>query len=167
MTGLAATLALDIKRQQRSGLYAIGIFGAIVLGLVARWVMPERYAGQVLSGLYLLGLSSTTFIFCASQVLLDRTQGTLLALRASPLTADAYVLSKVLTLTAFSLVEAVIIFVIAFWGAPLNLLPLALGVLPLGLMYALIGLGLVAAHDSLLSFLLPGAALVGAVSQLP
>ncbi len=167
MTGLPATLAVDVRRQARSGLYAVGILGAVLFGLVGRFVFPQRYAGEVLSGLFLLSLSSTTFIFCAAQVLMDRTEGTLLALRASPLTADAYILSKVITLTLFSSIEALIIYLIAFRGAPLHLLPLALGVLGIGLMYALIGLGLVARHDSVLSFLLPSAALTGTVTQLP
>ncbi|MEM9387829.1 MAG: ABC transporter permease [Pseudomonadota bacterium] len=167
MAGFVATVRLDIVRQARSGLYLIGVVGALLFGLFGRLVIPERYAGEALSGLYLLALSSTTFMFCAAQVLMDRSAGTLLALRASPLTADAYMGAKVLTLTAFSMVEAVLMYTIAFWGVSLEVLPLAGGVLGLGIMYAFIGLGLVARHNSLLAFLFPRAAVVGMVTQFP
>lgn len=167
MSGLVATLKLDVVRQARARLYAVGLFGAVLFGLVGRFVLPERYVGEALAGLYLLALSSTTFMFSASQVLMDRSGGTLLALRASPLTANAYMGAKVLTLTAFSAVEAAVMYAIAFWGVPVHPFPLVLGVLGLGVMYAYIGLALVARHPSVLAFLFPSAALVGMVTQFP
>ncbi|MEM9304549.1 MAG: hypothetical protein AAGE01_20725 [Pseudomonadota bacterium] len=166
MNGLLATIKLDIRCQARSGLYAVGIFTAVLFGLIGR-LIPVEYAGRTLSVIYLLSLSTTTYVFCASQVLADKTQGTLLALRAAPLTANAYMASKILTLTTFSVVEAAVIYGVGFWGADLNLLPLLVGVVVLGLLYACIGLGQVAKHTSVLTFLLPGVAIVGSVSQLP
>lgn len=167
MTGFVATFQLDVRRQARSGLYAIGVLVAVLFGLIGRFVFPAQYAGQVLSVIFLLSLSSTTYVFCAAQVLMDRSEATLLALRTSPLTASAYMVSKVTTLTLFSMAEGAIIYVIGFWGAPVALLPLMAGVVCLGLLYSLIGLGQVARHTSVLSFLLPGVAIVGSVSQLP
>jgi len=166
MSTMTATLKLDLRCQARSGLYAVGIFGATMFGLAGR-LIPEEYAGRALSVLYLLSLSSTTYLFCAVQVLADRSQGTLLALRASPLTARSYMASKVVTLTGFSIVEAAIMYGVGFWGAPVDLLPLVVGVIVLGILYSLIGLGQVAKHTSVLTFLLPGVAVVGSVSQLP
>ncbi len=166
MSGLVATIKLDIRCQARSGLYAVGIFTAVLFGLLGR-LIPVEYAGRTLSVIYLLSLSTTTYLFCAVQVLADRTQGTLQALRATPLTARTYMLSKILTLTTISLVEAALIHAVGFWGVALDPLPLLLGVIVLGLLYACIGLGQVAGHSSVLTFLLPGAAMVGTVSQLP
>jgi fluoroquinolone transport system permease protein len=71
------------------------------------------------------------------------------------------------TLVAFATIEGVIVQVIGFWGVSFNVLALAAGIISLGLMNTLVGLGQVASHTSVLSFLMPGAALVGSVMQWP
>ena len=167
MTGLAATLKLDVQIQARSKLYTIGIAVAILLGLVGRFIFSYEHAGRVLAAFYLLGIGSTTYIFGASLVLLEKTQGTIDALRTSPLTATTYMASKAITLTAFATIESAIVYVIAFYGAPVSPLPLALGVIMLGILFVFVGLGQVAPHDSVFTFLVPGALLVGSVIQWP
>ncbi len=167
MKALAATLRLDVLLQSRSKLYGIGIGVALTLGLVGRFFFADEQAGRVLAAFYLLGVGSTTYVFGASLVLLERTQGTLHALRATPLTSSAYLSSKVITLTGFALVESAIVYAVAFWGVPLNPWPLVFGVASLGVVYTLVGMGQVAAHDSVTSFLMPGALIVGSLLQLP
>lgn len=167
MSRLAATLKLDITIQARSKLYAMGVGVALMFGLFGRFLFDEAYAGRVLSAFYLLGVGSTTYIFGASLVLFDKSQGTLSALRASPLTAGRYLSSKVITLTAFALVEGTIVYGVSFWGVDFDPIPLVAGVATLGALYTLIGLGQVAAHDTVTSFLMPGALVVGSLLQLP
>lgn len=164
---LTATMRLDVRLQSRSRLYTIGIGVAVLFGVLGKFLFADADTGRVLTGFYLLGVGSTTYIFGASLVLLEKSQGTLQALRASPLTASAYIGSKVLTLTTFALVESAIVYAIAFPDAAANFAILVLGVASLGALYALIGLGQVAPHDSVTSFLMPGAMLVGSVVQLP
>ncbi|MGD8362229.1 MAG: hypothetical protein PVJ04_12455 [Gemmatimonadota bacterium] len=167
MSLISATLRLDVRIQARSRLYAIGIAVALVLGLVARYFFDDDHAGRVLASLYLLGVGGTTYIFGASLLLLEKSQGTLQALRATPLTSNAYLGSKAVTLTMFALVESVIIYVIGFPGADVSFWTLVLGVGSLGVAYTLVGMGQVAAHDSVTSFLMPGALIVGGILQLP
>lgn len=167
MSALAATLKLDVRIQARSKLYAIGIGVAVFLGLLGRFVFDTATAGRALAVFYLLGIGGTTYIFGASLILLEKSQGTLQALRISPLTADAYITSKVITLTSFAAVESGLVYAIGFTGASLELLPLLLGVLCLGAFYTFVGMGQVASHDSVFSFLVPGAMAVGTVLQLP
>jgi fluoroquinolone transport system permease protein len=167
MSRFSATLRLDVRLQGRSGLYAIGVSVAIIFGLLARFFIDEQHAGRVLPAFYLLGVGSTTYIFGASLVLMEKSQGTLAALRASPLTSDSYIGSKILTLTSFALLESVIVYGAGFGGIELNFLPMGLGVASLGVLYTLIGMGQVAAHGSVTSFLMPGALLVGSFLQLP
>ncbi len=114
MSLLLASLKLDVKLQARSKLYAIGIFVAILLGLVGRFCIHSDYAGRLLAVFYLAGLGGTTYFFGASLVLLEKSEGTLQALRTSPLTSTAYIASKVMTLTSFALLESAIVYAVAF-----------------------------------------------------
>lgn len=167
MSALAATLKLDVTVQARSLLYAVGIATAVIMGLLARFLIGPRYAAIGVPTAYLLGLGGTAYIFGASQVLMEKSQRTIDALRVSPLTVDQYLASKLVTLVAFAAIEGVIVQLIGFWGVSFSLLALGGGIIALGLMNTLVGLGQVAPHTSVLSFLVPGAALVGAVMQWP
>ena len=167
MSTFSATVRLDVRLQARSRLYAIGFVMAVALGLVARSLFGEEQAGQVLGTFYLLGIGSTTYVFGASLVLMERTQGTLQALRASTMRTTVYIGSKIFTLTSFALVEAALLYAVGFWGVPFRPVPLLAGVASLGVIYTLVGMGQVAVHDSVTSFLMPDALLVGSVLQLP
>jgi len=167
MSMLSATLALDVRLQARSRLYAIGIVVALMLGSLSRYLVGPDYAGKAAPVLYLAGLGGTTYVFGAAMVLLEKSQGTLLALRTTPLTSSAYVASKVITLAAFAAFEAAIIQAVGFFGAAFHPIPLTFGVVCLGMFYTFVGLGQVAPHDSIFSFLIPGALAVGSVLQLP
>lgn len=158
---------MDLRLQARSKLYTIGVAVAVLLGLVARFLFDRDDAGNVLAVFYLLGLGGTTYIFGASLVLLEKSQGTLRALRTTPLTSAVYIMSKVITLTSFTVIEGAIIYAVGFFGVPLNPLPLVLGVVCLGVFYTFLGMGQVASHDSVFSFLIPGALLIGSVTQWP
>ena len=98
---------------------------------------------------------------------MEKSQGTLHALRVTPLTTNAYLASKVITLTSFAAIEGFIVQAVGFWGVPFDPWPLLAGVVCLGMLYTLVGMGQVALHDSVLSFLIPGVLIVGSVSQLP
>ena len=167
MSALAATLRLDVTVQARSLLYAVGIAVAVIMGLLVRFLIGPHYAAVGVPTVYLLGLGGTAYIFGASQVLMEKSQRTIDALRISPLTVDQYLTSKLVTLVAFATIEGVIVQAIGFWGVSFNLPLLAAGIVSLGLMNTLVGLGQVASHSSVLSFLMPGAALVGSVMQWP
>jgi fluoroquinolone transport system permease protein len=167
MSLLAATLKLDMRLQARSKLYGIGIVVSLLLGLLGRYFIPADYAGQVLAAVYLAGLGSTTYMIGASLLLLEKSEGTLQALRTTPLTSTAYIMSKVITLTFFAVLESVIVYVVAFSGVHLNPVPMLFGVVCLGVIYTLVGLGQVASYDSVTSFLFPGAVIVTGVMQLP
>lgn len=167
MSLLSATLKLDVRLQARSKLYAIGIAMAILLGLAGRFFVHPDYAGRLLAVFYLAGLGGTTYMFGASLVLLEKSEGTLQALRTTPLTSTAYIASKVITLTSFAVLESAIVYAVAFFGVPLNPVPMIFGVVCLGVLYTLVGLGQVASHDSVTAFLFPGAVLVTLVMELP
>jgi fluoroquinolone transport system permease protein len=167
MSRLSATMKLDVRLQARSKLYTIGIVVAILLGFAGRFFVPPDYAGKLLAVFYLAGLGSTTYMIAASLVLLEKSGGTLQALRTTPLTSTTYIASKVITLTTFAVLESAIFYVVAFFGIPLDPIPMIFGVICLGIIYTLVGLGQVVSHDSVTAFLFPGVVIVTGTLQLP
>ncbi len=167
MNRLLATLRLDVVLQARSQLYGLGVFAAVVLGVLVRFLVPEGHIGRGLAAFYVLGVGGTTFMFGASMLLLERGQRTLEALRTSMVTTRAYVSSKVITLTVFAVVESAVVYAIASRGVATNFGWLLLGALVLGAFYTLVGLGLASAYETVTSFLLPAGAAVAMVLQLP
>ncbi|MCA9691730.1 MAG: hypothetical protein R3A51_14875 [Nannocystaceae bacterium] len=167
MSLLPATLRHDIRLQARSKLYGVGVGVALAFGVVARLIFAREDAGAVLAAFYLLAVGGTAYVFGATVVLLERGEGTLLALRVTPLTSRVYIASKAITLTGFAVIESAIVYAVGFLGAPLRPLPMIVGVIALGLLYALIGLGQVAPHRSVTAFMIPGALVIGGILQLP
>jgi len=162
-----AQLRLDVRLQARSRLYVIGIAVSLMLGALGRFLIGPQHAAQAVPILYLLGLGGTTYIYGATMVLLERSEGTLLALRVSPLSARTYLLSKLITLTTFATLEGLIVHAVGFWGVSVDPLPLLAGILAVASVNALIGLGHVAPHTHLFSWLIPGALILSSVLQWP
>ena len=167
MSLLAATLKLDVRLQARSNLYGVGIAIAVLLGLLGRFLIGPDRAANAVPMMYLLGLGGTAYFFPAALVISEKTQGTLTAMRTTPLTNSAYMSSKVITLTLFAACEGLIIHAIGFWGVPFNPIPLVAGLVGLGAFLTLVGLGQSAGCSSVTAFLFPWAMVVGSTTQLP
>ena len=167
MSRLGSSIVLDVRLQSRSRLYSIGVAVAILMGLAGRFLFDAETTPVVLPIFYLLGIGGTTFMFGAAMLLLEKSQGTLLALRVSPLTAAEYLRSKALTLTTFALFEGVIVLALVYQGGGFAPPLLLAGLLVLGLSNTYIGIGMASSHESVTSFLFPWAVLVSMVLQLP
>ncbi len=167
MSRFASALQLDVRLQARSRLYAIGIAVAILVGVAGRFIFPPESSGLILPIFYLLGIGGTTFMFGASMLLLEKSQGTLEALRVSPLTVGEYLRSKAATLSTFALVESAIVFALVYRGGEINPVFLIAGLVVLGISYTYIGIGLASSFDSVTAFLFPSATVVSVILQLP
>lgn len=167
MSRLLAAVQLDMKLQSRNRLYVIGVSMAVMLGLMVRFLIPAEHVGRGLAAFYVLGLGGTTFMFGASMLLLEKGDHTLQALRTSMITTSDYVGSKVLTLTAFAMVESLIVFAVAARGVATHFGWLLLGMAILGAFYTLVGLGLSSRYEAVTRFLLPTGAIVAMILQLP
>lgn len=167
MKRLWSTVALDIILQARSQLYSIGVCVAIALGLALRLLFDTQQLPVAMTAFFVLALGGTTMMFGASMLLLEKSQGTLSALRVTPIRSKDYIISKILTLTAFACTESAIAFLISEAPPPQEPFLLLLGLAFLGSMYALVGLLLAVAHESVTQFLFPGGALASIVLQLP
>ncbi len=167
MKPFGAALLLDFRLQYRSKLYHIGFPIAALLGLSMRFLIPAELVPRVLPALYLVAIGGTTFMFGAGMLLLEKSERTIEALAATPLTGSAYLASKAITLTGFAAVEAATVYLLSARGVPANFPTLIAGVLVLGVAYTFLGLGQAASHDSVTGFLFPDALLMSLVLQAP
>lgn len=153
MSPLAATIACDVRLQLRNGFYYAVAFLLVVYLIVIR-LLPDFDWGFVLPPLVLGNLSLATFFFIAGLVLLEKGEGTLEAQVVTPLTADGYLASKIMTLTALSLAENLFIVVITA-GLDFSLVPLMLGIALASALYCLAGFIAVVRYDSINELLFP------------
>lgn len=167
MKRLWPTVQLDVLLQARSGLYLIGVCMAIVLGLALRFLFTPSQLPTAMTAFFVLAVGGTTMMFGASMLLLEKSQGTLSALRVTPIKSKDYIMSKLITLTLFASMESAIALVISGARAPQEPLLLVLGIFGLGSIYALVGLILAVPHQSVTQFLFPGAAFGSVLLQLP
>ncbi len=164
---LAATVALDIRLQARNALYSIGIGVAVCLGLVARFFLDVSTVAALLPGLWLGAIGSTTFMFVAGMILLEKSERTVDALVVTPLPVPTYLTSKVVTLTGFATVESLILLVLAHGLTEVAFVPLLLGIGCLGVIYTLAGIAQVASQASATDFLVPGGIVTLTILQIP
>lgn len=153
MTRLYATLGTDLRVQYRNGFYyatAVVVVGSI---LVLRW-LPAHTAALLMPVVLLENVLINTFYFVSALLLLERGEGTFAAQSVTPLRADEYLASKVLTLTALSLVESLLI-AVAVAGPDPRLAVMAVGIALAGTLFALAGVGLVVRYDAINEFIMP------------
>ena len=153
MTRLAATLRSDIRVQLRNGFYVATAFVAACSIVLMRWLPPELAA--VLLPVVLLGnIVMNTFYFVGGLLLLERVEGTFAAQSVTPLRAVEYLASKVLTLTALSLIESLLI-ATAVVGFDAQLVTMSLGITLAATLFCLFGIALIVRYESINEFLMP------------
>lgn len=162
MSPLAATIACDVRLQLRNGFYYAVTFLLVVILVVVR-LLPELEWRPVLPPLVLGNLSLATFFFIAGLVLLEKGEGTLEAQIVTPLTANGYLASKILTLSVLSLAENSLIVMITA-GLDFSPLPLVLGIALASALYCLAGFIAVVRYDSINELLFPTMVWVGLFS---
>ena len=153
MSRLVATLGCDIRLQLRNGFYWVVAFLLVVI-LVLITQLPDLPWAVVLPPFLLGNLVTATFFFMAGLVLLEKGEGTLEAQIVTPLRVGEYLASKVFTLTALSLVENLLIVVIA-GGLDFSPVPLLLGIVLASILYCLAGFGAAARYESINELLFP------------
>jgi fluoroquinolone transport system permease protein len=158
MKRLLSTIRCDLRLQWRNGFYTATVFVTVVWALILlragtldlRWLLPPLVVGNLLIG---------TFSFIGGLVLLERGEGTLTAQTATPLRVGEYLASKVVTLTALSMAETLVI-VPMLAGTRFNTLLLVTGGILAAALYCLSGFIVAARYDSVNEYLLPSGAYV-------
>lgn len=156
MRRLVGSLLKDVLVQFRGGFYYVGAFVA-VLYVVLLSRLPDDWninLPLIIPAVLFVNLMVTTFYFVAGLVILERDEGTLAALAASPLRAGEYLAAKTLSLAFLAIAENVAVLLV-FYGTDFDPLELAAGLLMLCAFYTLVGIVTVSRYDSINAFLIP------------
>jgi fluoroquinolone transport system permease protein len=162
MTRVAATLATDVRLQFRNGFYFATALVVVASILLLR-SLPAEATRLILPVVILENVLTNTFYFVSGLLLLERGEGTFSAQSVTPLRDVEYLGSKLITLTALSLVESLII-AAAVIGLDAQLVSMALGITLSGVLFCLAGVALVAPYDSVNEFLMPSVLYTGVLS---
>ncbi|HEX2270783.1 MAG TPA: hypothetical protein VHH35_14650 [Pyrinomonadaceae bacterium] len=164
MTRLAATLQTDVRVQLRNGFYLATAFVVACSIALLRW-LPNDVAALLLPVVLLENILINTFYFVSALLLLERSEGTLAAQSVTPLRGGEYLASKVMTLTALSLVESLLI-ATAVAGFDRRLLMMSIGIVLAAILFCLSGVALIVHYESINEFIMPSV-LFTAVLSLP
>jgi fluoroquinolone transport system permease protein len=164
MTRLAATLQTDMRVQLRNGFYLATVFVVACSIALLRW-LPNDVAALLLPVVLLENVLINTFYFVSALLLLEQGEGTLAAQNVTPLSGDEYLASKVMTLTALSLLESLLI-AAAVTGLDGRLLVMSLGIALAATLFCLSGVALIVHYQSINEFIMPSV-LYTAVLSLP
>jgi fluoroquinolone transport system permease protein len=160
MRGFVDILRFDVMVQARNGFYWASGFVVLAISalLAASPVVVLNNPGLWVPALVMFNLQITTFFFVAGLLLLEKDEGTLTALGASPLSARTYLLARSTTLTMLAAVETLVIVWFGFgfsasWA-------LFAGIAAVGVTYTGFGVAVAARYESINSLLLPASVIV-------
>lgn len=117
MRGFVSLLRLDLVLQARSFLYpATAVSTLMICGFVL--LLPDRPASPELVAFFVFMDPATIGLsFVGAMVLVEKSQGTLMALGLTPARPAAYVSAKAISLTLLTFVSSLVVVLVATAGA--------------------------------------------------
>ena len=160
MKGFAEVVRSDVVVQVRNGFYWASAFVVLFLCALLTTLPANVFSTPALSvpALVAFNLQLTTFFFVAGLLLLEKDEGTLTALGASPLSARQYLLARTTTLTTLATLETLVLIWFGF-GLPASWALFA-GTVAMGITYTAFGIAVAARYESVNSFLMPASVVV-------
>ncbi len=108
--------------------YGIYIAGAVFTSvwILLLWLLPQQALALAVPTIIFSDLAVTGFFFMGAMILLEKAENSIKAVVATPLTRTEYLLSKVLSLTVFLAIAAILIVgtTAVPRGVPVRVLPL-------------------------------------------
>ncbi len=156
MSHFLVNLGMDARMLYRNG-YAAGVavVFAVLLILVLQ-IATVDFAGfaDIIAALVLVDVAVSCLILIGLMILLERSEGTILALAATPMSPRAYLASKTVAIAILTTLQTILLVLIAYDGAVS--VPLLLGGLfGMAMTATLLGILVVAPYDTVFRFLLP------------
>jgi fluoroquinolone transport system permease protein len=151
----------DVTIQARNGFYWASAFVAVAMGALVT-ALPAAIREQPdvwVAPIVIMNLQITTFFFVTGLVLLDRDEGTLTALAASPLSARQYLAAQAATLTLLATAETIVIIWIGF-GVSVSWMLMLPGIALLGVIYTGFGAAIATRYESVNALLLPASVII-------
>jgi fluoroquinolone transport system permease protein len=140
-------LPWDVRLQSRYGFYAVYAVLTVAFALLLR-ATPAGARDLVFVLVVFGDPSFLGFYFVAALVLFEKRERVLDALVTSPLSTEAYLLSKALSLTLLAVLATVVITLLGY-GLAVAWLPLLVGVALTSMVFVLVGFVAVARFDSI------------------
>ena len=164
MRRFAHSVRKDAVLQFRCGFYFVGAFVALFYVGLLRQIPDEWLVNLPLLVPAALALNAlmTTFYFVAALVLLEKSEGTLAALAASPLRVGEYLGAKVASLTLLAMAENALILLLVY-GMNFDPWKLVLGLVLLCAFYTLVGFATICRFESINAYLIPSGFIVTAL----
>ena len=161
MTAMLNALRWDVVVQARNGFYWASAFLVVFISGLLLYVPEGARNNPALwvPAILVVNLQITTFFFVAGLMLLERDEGTLLALAVSPLSPSGYLAIRTLSLTGLATAETIAIVWIGFGTSGSWPLILA-GSVALGTIYTGFGAAVASRYESVNALLLPASAFV-------
>jgi hypothetical protein len=157
---------LDLRLQWRYRLTAVSLVIGLIAGLALRQFFTPDQQVTVLPAYFLLVVGGTALLYTAAQFMFERDEGTLAALRVSPLRPAEYLTARTLALTLLMLLESAVVLAAGGYRGTDGLWLLLGGLIGLAVLHVLIGMMLIPAYSTLTDALLPITAVV-LLLQLP
>ena len=160
MKALLALVRCDVTVQARNGFYWASGFVVLAVSAVLT-ALPDAVTSAPslwVPALAAFNLQITTFFFVAGLVLLEREEGTLTALGASPASPGTYMTARTITLAGLAAVETLVIIWTGFgistsWW-------LVTGIAAMGVTYTGFGAAMAMRYASVNELLLPASVIV-------
>ena len=156
MNRLGSTLRWEFVLQFRQGFFYAALF-VIAMWSITLSQLPTVAAGWLLPFVLFIDVSIFGFFFMGGMLYLEKDDGVLEALVATPLRTNDYLLTKVISLTLLSIVVSAAIMAIATFligGLPVNWLMLLLGVTLNSWFLTMAGFILAVRFDSISDYIL-------------
>lgn len=160
MTRWLSALRFDVLLQARQGFYAATAAIVVIVGglLLSIPIELRADAGLWVPFWVVVNLPITTFFFMCGLMLLERDEGTLMALAVAPISSHAYLAVRIITLVTLAIVETMIVASLAFaLGRPLIVV---IAAALLGVLLTALGAVVGARYQSMNELILPGSVLV-------
>jgi len=160
MTRWLAALRFDMLLQARQGFYAATAVIVVLVGGLLVSIPAELRANSALfvPFWFVVNFPITTFFFMCGLMLLERDEGTLMALAVTPLSSHGYLGVRVITLVTLATIETLVVSALAFDIAQPLILLVAAALL--GTMLTAMGAVVSARYESMNELILPGSVLV-------
>lgn len=162
MNPMTSTIRKDVKVQVRNKLYAISIGLACVFAIIFSILLKPEQIITVIPAAMLLLVGGTTLVFVGGLILSEKEEGILHAIIVSPLSAKAYLGSKIMTLTFLASIEVMImvgipiIYLSIIKGTRLpNLFILIVGIIVINLLYTILGIALTVRFNKITDYMIP------------
>jgi fluoroquinolone transport system permease protein len=155
MIPLLSTIRLDFTTQWRNRIYLVGIATALAFGIGIRLGVAAEYLPVVLPLFAFITFGGTALVYVMGITLFEKEEGTLDAQSVTPLSVDAYIASKVITLSTLAVLEGVITAVIAVGGTSYNPVLYVAGLLSMGVINTLIGFIIIVRYKTITDAFVP------------